>query len=223
MSAWALPARRPMTKFSLALVATLSLVPPARAAAVDDELLQLQHDWEVIRYQTPAFGRARGFELLADRAHHLAQAHPGRAELLTWEGLIVSSWADAQGGMRALVLERRAKALYEEALRLDARGLDGAAYDGLGALYYRTLPWPLGFADKERAGELLEKALALDPAGLDANFLYAEYLVATGRPAQAVPYLERALAAAPRHGHYVADIGRREEARELLAKARAAH
>ena len=102
------------------------------------------------------------------------------------------------------------------------RGVDGAAYDGLGALYYRTLPWPLGFADRERARELLEKALALDPAGLEPNYFYGEFLLDSGRAAQAVDYLERAMAAAPRHGHYVADIGRREEARTLLEKARAA-
>lgn len=212
-----------MTKFSLALFATLSLVPPARAGAFETDLVQLQRDWEVIRYQTPASGRAHGFELLAERAQRMADSHPGSAELLTVEGLIVSSWAEAQGGLRALVLVRRAKALYEEALRIDERVLDGSAYDGLGVLYYRTLPWPLGFADRERAGELLEKALALDPAGLDTNYLYGEYLLETGRPAQAVSYLERAVAAAPRHGRYVADIGRREEARALLEKAHTAH
>ena len=223
MAVRAVPARRAMTKFSLALLlATFALVAPARAGSVEDELVPLQRDWEVVRYQTPAAGRARRFELLAERARQLAEAHPGRAELLSWEGRVVSSWADAQGGLRALLLVRRAKALYEDALRLDARGVDGAAYDGLGALYYRTLPWPLGFADRERARELLEKALALDPAGLEPNYFYGEFLLDSGRAAQAVDYLERAMAAAPRHGHYVADIGRREEARTLLEKARAA-
>ncbi len=211
-----------MTKSSLALLAMLTLAPSARAGGMEDELLQLQQDWEVIRYQTPPAGRARRFELLAERAHRIAGAHPGRADLLAWEGTVVSSWADAQGGLRALGLVRRAKALYEEALRLDERVLDGTACDGLGALYYRSLPWPLGFADRARARELLEKALAIDPQGLDPNYFYGEYLLDGGHAAQAVAYLERALAAAPRHGHYVADIGRREEARALLEKARAA-
>lgn len=211
-----------MTKTALALLATLTLVPPAQAGALEDDLTQLQHDWEVIRYQTPASWRARRFELLADRARQMAESHPRHAELLLWEGIVVSSWADAQGGLRALGLERRAKALYEAALRLHEHALDGAAYDELGALYYRSLPWPLGFADKERARELLEKALTLDPQGLDSNFFYGEFLVEAGQAAQAVTYLERALAAPPRHGHYVADIGRREEARALLEKARTA-
>ncbi|MBS0442467.1 MAG: hypothetical protein JSR38_10970, partial [Proteobacteria bacterium] len=58
--------------------------------------------------------------------------------------------------------------------------------------------------------------------GLEPNYFYGEFLLDSGRAAQAVDYLERAMAAAPRHGHYVADIGRREEARTLLEKARAA-
>ena len=79
-----------------------------------------------------------------------------------------------------------------------------------------------GHNQRERARELLDKALALDPAGLEPNYFYGEFLLDSGRAAQAVDYLERAMAAAPRHGHYVADIGRREEARALLEKARAA-
>ena len=92
MAVRAVPARRAMTKFSLALLlATFALVAPARAGSVEDELVQLQRDWEVVRYQTPAAGRARRFELLAERARQLAEAHPGRAELLSWEGRVVSS------------------------------------------------------------------------------------------------------------------------------------
>ena len=57
--------------------------------------------------------------------------------------------------------------------------------------------------------------------GDDPNYFYAEYLVETGRRADAVPYLERALAAPPRPGRQVADEGRRAEARQLLDRARA--
>ena len=58
MAVRAVPARRAMTKFSLALLlATFALVAPARAGSIEDELVQLQRDWEVVRYQTPAAGR----------------------------------------------------------------------------------------------------------------------------------------------------------------------
>jgi hypothetical protein len=53
---------------------------------------------------------------------------------------------------------------------------------------------------------------------VDPNFFYGEYLVETRQPEQAVAYLERALQAPARPGRHVADTGRREEVRALLAK-----
>jgi cytochrome c-type biogenesis protein CcmH/NrfG len=88
----------------------------------------------------------------------------------------------------------------------------------LGVLYYKVPGWPLGFGDKAKARELLQKALALNPNGIDPNFFYAEYLVETKKADEAVPYLEKALNAPPRPGRQIADAGRREEARALLAK-----
>jgi tetratricopeptide (TPR) repeat protein len=184
--------------------------------------VQLQHDWEVIRYQTPASEREKRFEALAARAHRIVEAQPQRAEPLVWEGIIVSSWAGEKGGLGALGLVKRAKAIYESAIQIDGKALDGSAYNSLGVLYYKVPGWPIGFGDKQRAKELLEKALALNPQGIDPNFFYGEYLLDNGQPAEAVNYLERALQAPSRPGRHVADAGRREEARALLEKARAA-
>ena len=87
-------------------------------------------------------------------------------------------------------------------------------------LYYKVPGWPVGFGDKAKAQELLQKALAINPKGIDPNFFYGEYLVETRHPDEAVAYLERALQAPARPGREVADAGRREEARQLLEKAR---
>ena len=98
--------------------------------------------------------------------------------------------------------------------------LDGSAYNSLGVLYYKVPGWPIGFGDKDKARELLQQALAINPQGIDPNYFYAEYLVETKHADEAVPYLERALQAPPRPGRNVADAGRREEARALLARIR---
>jgi len=66
----------------------------------------------------------------------------------------------------------------------------------------------------------LQKALAINPRGIDPNYFYGEYLIETGKPADAVAYLERALGAPTRPGRDLADAGRRDEAKVLLAKAR---
>ncbi len=198
-----------------------ALPKAALAAPADDAVVELQHDWEVIRYQTPAAEREKRFESLAAKAHKVSETYPDRAEPLVWEGIIVSSWAGEKGGIGALGLVKKAKAMYEAAIRIDGNVLDGSAYNSLGVLYYKVPGWPLGFGDKAKAKDMLDKALALNPKGIDPNFFYAEYLLETKQPDQAVEYLERALQAPPRPGRNIADAGRREEARALLEKTRA--
>ncbi len=201
------------------ILLTLALLPLATwAAPVDDAVAELQRDWEVIRYQAPAAEREKRFESLSAKAHKVTETYPGRSEPLIWEGIIVSSWAGEKGGVGALSLVKQAKADYEQAIQIDAKALDGSAYNSLGVLYYKVPGWPLGFGDKAKAKELLQKALALNPHGIDPNFFYAEYLVETKKADEAVPYLEKALQAPSRPGRQIADAGRREEVRVLLAK-----
>jgi tetratricopeptide (TPR) repeat protein len=200
-------------------LACVGLLPTAGfAAPVDDAVADLQRDWEVIRYQTAASEREKRFETLSAKAHKVSEAYPGRSEPLVWEGIIVSSYAGEKGGLGALGLVKQAKALYEQAIQIDGEVLEGSAYNSLGVLYYKVPGWPIGFGDKARANELLQKALAINPKGLDANFFYGEYLVEVKQPEKAVVYLERALQAPARPGRQVADTGRREEARVLLEK-----
>lgn len=193
----------------------------AVAAPLDNALAELQHEWETIRYQVPAKQHAERFEALAAKAHKVVETYPNRAEPLVWEGIIVSTLAGAKGGLSALGLAKDAKAMYEQALKLKADALDGSAYNSLAVLYYKVPAWPIGFGDKAKAKELLDKALAINPQGIDPNYFYGEYLVETGKPADAIIYLERALNAPARPGREIADAGRRDEARALLEKVRA--
>ena len=212
-----------MKKLLAPLLALLSLAAPLAgvAAPVDDAVAELQRDWEVIRYQTPAAERERRFESLAAKAHKASETFPGRSEPLVWEGIVVSSWAGEKGGLGALSLVKQARAIYEQAIQIDGKVLDGSAYNSLGVLYYKVPGWPLGFGDKDKARQLLQQALAINPQGIDANYFYAEYLVETKHADEAVPYLERALQAPPRPGRQIADTGRREEVRAMLAKIKA--
>ena len=212
--------RRTVLAAALALTPALALPSGAGAATLEESISELQRDWEVIRYQTPVSEREKRFEQLAARAHKASTTYAGRAEPLVWEGIIVSSWAGEKGGLGALGLVKQAKALYEAAIQVDGNVLDGSAYNSLGVLYYKVPGWPVGFGDKAKARELLQKALAINPKGIDANFFYGEYLLETRQPEEAATYLERALQAPARAGRQIADAGRREEARQLLDKIR---
>lgn len=208
------------TAAALCALSALFTFGPARAGALEDGIIEIQHDWEVIRYQTPVAEREKRFEALVGKAHRLSESQPGRSEPLIWEGIVVSSLAGEKGGLGALGLVKQARGLYEAAIKIDGSALDGSAFNSLGVLYYKVPGWPLGFGDKEKARELLQRALALNPKGIDPNFFYGEYLLEIKQPTEAIAYLERALQAPARPGRQIADTGRREEARQLIEKAK---
>lgn len=219
-SALALSRRQLMAAFTVAALSACGALLPlsAQAATVEESVLELQHDWEVVKYQTAGSEREKRYEALADKAHKISEAHAGRAEPLIWEGIIVASWAGEKGGLGALSLAKKAKAMYEASIALDANALDGSAYNSLGVLYYKVPGWPIGFGDKDKARDLIQKALAINPKGIDPNYFYGEFLIETKHPEEAVTYLERAQQAPPRPGRQIADVGRREEIRVLLEK-----
>ncbi|MBX3609643.1 MAG: hypothetical protein KF871_07065 [Hydrogenophaga sp.] len=205
------------------LLGALALALPmwSHAAPVDDAVVALQHDWESIRYQAPAKEREKRFETLSAKAHEASTLYAGRSEPLVWEGIILSSWAAERGGLGALSLVKQARSLYEKAIDIDGKALDGSAYASLGVLYHKVPGWPIGFGDKAKAEALIKQALALNPNGIDPNFFYADLLADTGRAEQAMPYLERALAAPARPGRELADAGRRDEVKALMARLNA--
>ena len=146
----------------------------------------------------------------------MTDANPDSAAAHIWQGIILSSWAGAEGGLGALGKVKEARAELEQALALEPDALQGSAYTSLGALYYQVPGWPIGFGDEAKAGELLQKALTLNPDGIDSNYFWADYLIGQKRYAEARTALLKAQAAPPRPGRELADKGRQQEIRELL-------
>jgi len=211
-----LPLLKAATAFLAGTTLSLSTFAASAPADLDQGIRALQDEWAVIQYQTPADQRDARFEALSQQAHALTARFSAKAEPHIWEGIILSSWAGAKGGLGALGLAKQAKAEYETAIQIDGKALGGSAVNSLGVLYYKVPGWPIGFGDDKTAEALLQQALVLNPDGIDANYFYAEYLVHRNRKAEAVPFLEKALRAPPRPGREVADAGRRHEARVLL-------
>ncbi len=188
------------------------------AAGADDVIRPIQEQWAEIKYRQPENKQAELYRELAVKTHKLAEANPYLAEVLIWEGIIVSSEAGARGGLGALSLAKDARQLLEESLKLNEGALNGSAYTSLATLYAKVPMWPIGFGDKKKAEELFKKSLAINPTGIDPNFFYGEYLVDQDRVAEGRTYLEAALKAPPRPGRELADKGRRQEIQALLNK-----
>ncbi|WP_113719857.1 tetratricopeptide repeat protein [Aeromonas salmonicida] len=187
-------------------------------AATDDALIPIQQQWAVCQYQQTGKAKEICLETLSSQADQASAKEAFRTDLLIWSAIVKSTWAGAKGGLDALGLVKEAKAKLEIALKQDPKALEGSAYTSLGSLYYQVPGWPVGFGDDEKAEELLKQALALNPAGIDPNFFYGDFLLDQGHKAEAKTYLDKALAAPDRPGRELADQGRRLEIRDRLAK-----
>ena len=209
---------RSLTKTFSSLVLALLLSSPLLAATLDEVIRPVQDQWAEIKYRVPEKQQADRYEQLAQKSRQLVDANPGVAEVLVWDGIVLSSEAGARGGLGALSLAKDAKQRFEEALRVNDKALQGSAYTSLATLYAKVPGWPIGFGDKGKAETYFRKSLAINPDGIDPNFFYAEYLAERDRNAEARQLLEKALKAAPRPGRELADKGRREEIRALLER-----
>lgn len=203
-----------------ALLSLPGLAFAADAAKPSPQVIEIRDRWAEVNYNTPKAERSAAFEALAKRSEALRTQHPKDPGALIWDGIVLSSWAGERGGLGALGLVKQARKNFEESLAIDPAALDGAAYTSLGALYYQVPGWPVGFGDDKKARELLRKGLAVNPAGIDANYFQADFLRDQGDWKGAVAALQKALAAPARPGREVADRGRRKEAEALLAQVR---
>ncbi len=192
------------------------LVMPAWGADISTELADVQARWDRIQYQFAEDKKEKAFEQLAEQTGQLVAAYPDQAEPLIWHGIVLSTYAGAKGGLGALGLVKGARSALEKALAIDPKALNGSVYTSLGSLYYQVPGWPLGFGDDDKAKEHLQKALAINPDGLDPNYFFADYLLDQDKPERARVYLQKALDAPARLGREIADAGRKQEARALL-------
>jgi len=199
------------------ICASLAAAPLARAG-IDDDVRDLQREWAEVKYRRPSAEQEKGFETLTKRAASVRTKYADRVEPEIWYGIIVASYAGAKGGLGALSLAKEAKGAFERALQVDPQALSGSAYTSLGSLYYQVPGWPIGFGDDDKARELLDKALALNPDGIDPNFFLGDFLYRQRDFEGARKALERALKAPPRPERPLADEGRREEIKAMLSK-----
>lgn len=189
------------------------------AVGAGARLASVQQRWAEIKYALPESERAEAFEALAARIAQL-RTETDSPELRIWEGIVLASQAGAQGGLGALSLVKRARADFEAAIAEEPNALNGSAYVSLGSLYYQVPGWPLGFGNDDKAREMLQRGLSIDPDGIDANFFYGDFLLDQHDWTGAISALEKAAAAPDRPGRASADAGRRAEIEAALEEAR---
>ncbi|WP_420470626.1 tetratricopeptide repeat protein [Brevundimonas sp. FT23042] len=206
-----------------AMVAPLMVASAAHADACDDRVRALQQSWDHVNFEVPEAVRTAEMARLNTQADAVVAQCPNRAEPLVWDAIITASEAGLRGGIGALGLVRDARSELERAERINPRALNGAVYVSLGSLYAQVPGAPLGFGNRQRARDYLQRGLAMAPNDIDANFFMGDLLVREHDWDGAARYLQRAIDAPARPGRAVADRGRKAEARTLLARAQQRH
>jgi tetratricopeptide (TPR) repeat protein len=190
-------------------------------AGLNEDIASLQTQWATTNYELSDKAQIQSFESLIVQADQLVERFPNNAEPYIWRGIIKSSFAGAKGGLGAMSLAKASKLDLEKALTLDETALSGSAFTSLGTLYFKVPGWPIGFGDDEKAKSLLNKAITLNPEGIDSNYFYAQFLMDQGDYQQAETYLLKAQSAAPRPNRPIADKGRQEEITKALYEIKA--
>ena len=203
--------------FASLLLAIIASFSHAQSSS-NDIVAVMQKQWAIANYKLVDKEQDKAFlALIADSDDYVNQ-HKESAEVYIWRGIINSTYAGVNGGLGALTYAKAAKKDFETALEMDPTALQGSAYTSLGTLYNGVPGWPISFGDDDKAGELLEKALTTNPAGIDSNYFYAKYLIGEKEYTKARQYLQTALAAPARDGRELADEGRIGEINAALEK-----
>lgn len=204
-----------ITQLLTAVLTTLLLL--ANTATADPlSVLDIQKEWAHVNYELKGDPQVAAFEKLIEQIDLGLANSPNSAELLIWSGISRSTLAGAQGGLGALGLAKEAKKALEKSMTIDDKALQGSAYTSLGTLYHNVPGWPIGFGSSKKALAMFEKALAINPDGIDPNYFYADYLHAKKNDAKAKQLLLKAQQAAPRPNRPLADSGRQQEIAALL-------
>jgi len=207
---------------TLCLSALLSIQVSPAWADLNTEITLLQKRWAQVNYQFEGKNQLSAFESLLADANAMSKKYPDAAPAWLWTGIIKSTYAGAKGGLGALKLAKASKADLEHAIEIEPQVMNGSAYASLGTLYFNVPGWPLGFGDDDKAEQLLLKALAINPDGIDSNYFYADYLFNEDRYLEAEKFLLKAQAAPKRPNRPLADAGRQKEISAALIKVREA-
>ncbi len=189
------------------------------APGFDDQILAIGRAWDEARHGiSDEPSQMVALRALESQIDALVENHPDDYRLRVWRGIVLAGQADVSNWGEALRLADRARRslLSVNPARLDpttATELEIA----LGALYDQAPGFPVSFGDAVEAERHFRRAIAIDPAGLESNYYFADFLVRRRRYADAKAMLQRALQAALRPGRESGDKSVHEDAAALQA------
>jgi tetratricopeptide (TPR) repeat protein len=192
---------------------------PLWASELNRSIADLESAWASVYYQADESRQKQAYPELLNRAAELVKRYPNAAEPKIWYATLMATNAAFESSLTALSTLEKAKGLLEEAIGINPRALDGAAYVTLGTLYYMLPGWPVSFGDDDVAERMLQASLQINPNGIDANYFYADFLLRQDRAAEAETFFHKAVQAPVRKQQAFADTQLQNEARMALSHA----
>ncbi len=214
-----------LIKWMMVVVAVAGLTTSsAWAGELEDSLLVLQHEWAQATYKTADDQKEAMFKALVDKATALSAKYADRAEPKIWEAIIRAGYAGAMGGVssmfNAMPQMEKGRDLLLAAEKIDANALHGSVYTTLGSFYYMVPGGFIGFGDDDKALEYLNKAQAVAPDDMDANYFMGDYWLEEKEYKKAIPYLQKVIDLPDVVSRPVYSKGRKAEAVAKLKKAK---
>ena len=201
------------------VVFLLLFMSPLRASELDVSIASIESTWAAAYYQADESRQKQTYSALIQQLADLAKRYPSAAEPKIWQATVIATNAAFESSLTALSSLEKAKKLLEEAIRINPKSLDGAAYVTLGSLYYMVPGWPVSFGDEDMAENLLKTGLKVNPDGIDTNYFYADFLQRQDRLAEAEIYFKKAAQAPVRQHQVFADSQLQKEAKLALSSA----
>jgi tetratricopeptide (TPR) repeat protein len=201
-------------------VALLLLTAQCFAEDLSSSVQAIETEWASIYYKIPKNKQETAYDALLAKTDQFAEQFPKSPDLLFWQAVIMATNAELQDGFTALKGIHKARDLLLEAIKINPQTANGSAYVTLGTLYYMAPKWPIAFGDTERAEKMFKAALKINPASIDANYFYGDFLLANNQPKVAQQYFEKALSSPTRKEQAFADNKLKDEVKLALANTK---
>ncbi|GAB6141346.1 hypothetical protein JCM14076_20750 [Methylosoma difficile] len=199
-------------------VALLLLSAQCVAENLTDSIADIEQRWATIYYNTAKAQQSSAYQALLEYVAGLSKGNPSQADVIYWQAVIKSSYAEHLDPVSALDAIYESRDLLEKSIKLNPKVMNGSGYVTLGTLYYKVPAWPVAFGNDEKAEELLKAGLKVNPEGVDANYFYGDFLLSENRIKEAEAYLKHALSISQPNLTYT-DKKLKEEAKLALQKA----
>jgi tetratricopeptide (TPR) repeat protein len=197
-------------------VALLLLSAQCFADDLNRSLQAIESEWASIYYTAPTTKQDAAYDALLEKANQLAGQYPSTTEPVFWQAVIIATRAEQQDGFTALSGIHKSRDLLLAAIKANPQTANGSAYVTLATLYYMAPKWPIAFGDTEKAEQLFQAALKINPNSIDANYFYGDFLLAQNQPNEAQEYFEKALLAPSRKEQLFADSKLKDEVKLAL-------